>query len=259
MANALKITSCIIIFTKETNKKVLLNQANTVYCKILSSYWLIFFYYAHYWLMIFRRNLVVARVSCETLFRFGSKRNQMKHQAVLVMYRFVSWNYRIFVSHPDLKLSETPETSLNRPKWRLKRQKKTNQSKTKRNKVKQSTKTIKWGNSRWDCVFTVVLHPKLLVSVQPKRRNLLFCYFVKQLKLSTLFWIVSKLVSVQVSDVLILTEFRTVGLHESQNLCLFSCFASKVFSFGSTETPTLAVSLFRKTTETNFCFGKCQN
>ncbi len=132
----------------------------------------------------------------------------MKHQAVLIMYRFVSWNYRIFVSHPDLKLSETPETNLNKPKWRLKRHKKTNQSKTKRNKVKQSTKTKKWGNSGRDCVITVVLHPKLLVSVQPDLRNLPFCYYVKQRKLSSLFWIVSKLFSVLVSLVLIWTEFR---------------------------------------------------
>ncbi len=33
----------------------------------------------------------------------------------------------------------------------------------------------------------------------------------------------------------------------SQNLCHHSCFAFKVVSFGSTETPKLAVSILRET------------
>jgi hypothetical protein len=41
------------------------------------------------------------------------------------------------------------------------------------------------------------------------------------------------------------------GWWGSQILCYYSCFTFKVDSFGSIETPKLAVSLFRETTKTN--------
>ncbi len=63
------------------------------------------------------------------------------------------------------------------------------------------------GGSLRLCLITVVSQPKLLVSVQPKLRNYMaVLVFVNQLKLTSLFWIVSILVLVQVSVVSIRIE-----------------------------------------------------
>jgi hypothetical protein len=109
---------------------------------------------------------------------------------------------------------------------------------TKRYKVKPIEKNEKkWGNGGWNCVITVVSHPLLLVSVQPKLCNYrwLFCYFVKQPKLTSLFRLVSILVSVLVSVVSIWTEFRRSfvdnpsadiifsGLNLSVAHCMLNC------------------------------------
>jgi hypothetical protein len=81
--------------------------------------------------------------------------------------------------------------------------------------------------------------------------------FTKQPKLAFLFWIMSKLVFVPVSVSPVLSEFfRTpyrVGIG-SWILCYYCCFASKVISFGSTETPKVAVLLFHETTQLTSLF-----
>jgi hypothetical protein len=78
----------------------------------------------------------------KTLFLFRLESKQTKHRAVSVTCWFVSWNYKIFVSDLEPKLSG-PKTKLNGPKWRSTRQNKTNHSVTKRNNVKQIKKKIK--------------------------------------------------------------------------------------------------------------------
>ncbi len=61
--------------------------------------------------------------------------------------------------------------------------------------------------------------PKFLVSIQPKLQNQLFRFLAKQPKLASLFWIVSKLVSVLVSVLLIRVSF--VG-HPSLRICVIT-------------------------------------
>jgi hypothetical protein len=45
-----------------------------------------------------------------------------------------------------------------------------------------------------------------------------------------------------------------IGRGGGLRFCVYSCFASKVISFGSTKTLKLVVSVFRETTETNLFF-----
>jgi hypothetical protein len=76
------------------------------------------------------------------------------------MFQFVSWNHTIFVSdlQPKLGGNERNKNGLNEDQ--------------------QGKKMTSYSETK------LVLHPKLLVSVQRKLGKNLFCYFAKQPKLT---------------------------------------------------------------------------
>ncbi len=91
------------------------------------------------WSHIMNKFELVAGCPAKHFFCFGSDLYQLKHQAVSVMFWFVTWNYKIFVLDPELKQSGA-ETNRNRPKRRSARQKiqiTAKQSKTNRVKTKK--------------------------------------------------------------------------------------------------------------------------
>ncbi len=139
-------------------------------------------------ILTFSCGCILLRVSYEPFLCVGSNRNKLKHQAVLVVFRFAWWTYTFFFgSWTETKWNWNKP---NRPKWRSTGYK----NKSKRKKWKNQEKNKK--NVRL-CYYKASC-PKLLVSVQPNSENQLICSFVKQLKLASLFWIESKLVSVLV-------------------------------------------------------------
>jgi hypothetical protein len=156
------------------------------------------------------------------------------------MFQFVSWNYKMFVTDPELKLCETG-TNRNRPKWvsiRQKRPIRAKQSETKWNKSSKNEKL----EDQWVglCYYSCFLS-KVVSSVPPKPRN--------KRKLAFLFRIMPKLVSV----LSIRTKYRRtpcVSEFVTQLFHMQSCY----FKFNqNSETSCFAVSWNYRNLP--FCFG----
>ncbi len=134
--------------------------------------------------------------------------------------------------------TKTGQNEYQQGKKRQMRAKKAKESET------TQVKTEKWGNSGWYYVITVVSHLKLFFRFNRNSKPSCFAISRNSQNQSSLFWIVLKLISV----LSIRIEFcRTPYISD---LCHHSCSTYKVVSFASTETPKLAVSLYRETTKT---------